>query len=99
MLTRVERLISTKLPAVCVAVIVFCFVFEALDSADQHVIRLNQFMSLFSVGSNFFLAIFISFLCHYLVVSVPESRRRKGIDATLSFQCRHIDLSNCLREA
>lgn len=43
MLTKIERLISMKLPAVCVIVIVFYFAFEALDSADQHVIWLNPF--------------------------------------------------------
>ena len=90
MLTKIERLISTKLPAISAVVIVFYLVFEALDSADQHVIWLKPFASLFSVGSNFFLAIFISFLFYYLVVVVPENRRRDAIKANLSFQYKRI---------
>tara|TARA_R100001224_G_scaffold23889_1_gene12753 strand:+ start:254 stop:973 length:720 start_codon:yes stop_codon:yes gene_type:complete len=90
MLTKIERLISRSLLTIFLSVIVFYLVFETLDSIDQNVGTLRPFESLFSVGSNFFLGICISFLFYYLVVVVPENRRREAIKSNLSFQYKRI---------
>ena len=90
MLTKIERLISKNLLAICVLVVVFYVAFEALDGFDQHVTWLKPFASLFGVGSDFLLGVFISFLFYYLVVVVPENRRRESIKSNLLFQYKRI---------
>jgi hypothetical protein len=90
MLTKLERLISKNLLAICFLVVTLYFAFEVLDSIDQNVGSLKPFAGMFSVGSDFFLGVFISFLFYYLVVVVPENRRREAIKTNLSFQYKRI---------
>lgn len=85
-----ERFIAKNLLGIALVCAALYTIVETLDGIDHRYAALRPLADIFSGSSSFLAGVVISFLFYYLVVVVPENRKRATIKLNFAFQYRLI---------